>query len=107
MILITIPCQKNDREDLRGEKVSALEANVSVPKPSDNWERLTWMKFHTGDFLAPHGRKDTFWQLYGFEYKHFMKRQSNPGHFQATSVFPSQGIYCAGNENTNPVEPKP
>lgn len=27
MILITIPCQKNDREDLRGEKVSALEDN--------------------------------------------------------------------------------
>lgn len=41
MILITIPCQKNDREDLHGEKVSALEANVPVPKPSDNWERLT------------------------------------------------------------------
>lgn len=27
MILITIFCQKNDQEDLRGEKVSALEAN--------------------------------------------------------------------------------
>ncbi|XP_075025062.1 derlin-2 isoform X2 [Calonectris borealis] len=27
MILITIPCQKNDQEDLHGEKVSALESN--------------------------------------------------------------------------------
>lgn len=27
MILITIPCQKNGQEDLRGEKVNALEAN--------------------------------------------------------------------------------
>lgn len=40
MILITIPCQKNGREDLRGEKANVLEANqMAVPKPSSDWER--------------------------------------------------------------------
>lgn len=31
---------------------------------------------------------------------------SNLRRFQTASVFPSRGIYCAGNENANPVEPK-
>lgn len=66
----------------------------------------TNLMFCTGESLVPRRGKNTFQQLYGFEYKHFMKGQSNPRRFQATSVFPCRGIYCAGNANINPVEPK-
>jgi len=64
------------------------------------------LEFCPGESLILHHRKNTLHQLYGFEYKHFMKWQSNPRHFQATSVFLSQGFYRAGNANVNPVEPK-
>lgn len=106
MTRITTPCQKSDQGDLHGEKVSALEANKGLCQtPATTGRDWPGWSSVLGSLSFPLAGRTLLTAL-RFRVQALYEMASNLRHFQTASVFPSRGVYCAGNENANPVEPK-